>query len=159
MLSIKSTTMYFGSPNEIKELKKRVFLTPHMGIASLFIINKEELPMESKGYNFNIGYRQWMFPNEKLQKPLSNVNMIHNIRELSDRVLTGQSKGYIYTIDVNDIKEKLSLFVTNDPDREVIYNGEKTLKIIDCITHTLNWDFVFDQEEENKHGLAVKVYR
>lgn len=158
MLPIKSTTMYFGTPNEIKELKGRVFLTPHIGIASLFIINKEELPIESRGYSFNIGYRQWLFPNEKLQKPLSAVNMIHNIRELSDQVLTGQSKGYIYAIDINDIKDELSLFVTNDPDREVIYNGGKPLKIMECITHTLDWDFTFDQEEENKHGLAVKSY-
>lgn len=158
MLPIKSTTMYFASPNEIKELKGRVFLTPHIGIASLFIINKEELPAESRGYSFNIGYRQWSFPNEKLQQALSTVNMIHNIRELSKQVLTGQSKGYIYKIDVNDIKDELSLFVTNDPDREVIYNGEKPLKIMDCITHTLDWDFTFDQEEENKYGLAAKTY-
>ena len=30
--------MYFGSSKQITELKIRVFLTPHKGLASLFII-------------------------------------------------------------------------------------------------------------------------
>ena len=148
--------MYFGSSKELNELKHRVFLTPHIGIASLFIVDRSDLPIQCREYSFNIGYRQWNYPNEKLQRPLHRINMIHNIKDLSDQVFTGQSKGFIYTIDTANIKQKLSLYATNDPDREVIYTGEKSLKIIDRIPHALSWDFAFEMEQIKKHGLATR---
>jgi len=151
--------MYFGAPKQVDELKNRVFLTPHMGIASLFIIDKNDILRFTERYSFNIGYRQWGFANEKLKVPLRTVNMLHNIADLEDKVYTGRSSGYIYEVDISNVKDRLSLFVTNDPDREVIYNGEEPLAIVRGISHSLRWDFSFDPEEVIKHGAAQRSRR
>lgn len=49
----------------------------------------------------------------------------------------------------------MSLFVTNDPDREVIYMGEKPLNIISCISHTIEWTLNFSQAEVEKNGVGT----
>jgi len=148
--------MYFGAPQRIKELKNRVFLTPHIGIASLFIIDKNKVQQFTNEYNFNIGYRQWTFSNDQLKAPLNEVNMLHNIPKFENKVFAGEASGYIYEVDIRDVKNKLSLFVTNDPNREVIYNGQESFPIVRCIPHNLWWDFKFDLEEVKKHGVAEK---
>jgi len=149
-------TMYFGAPRWVGELKNRVFLTPYMGIASLFIIDKNDLLAFAGNCSFNLGYRQWYCPNDQLKEPLKVVNMIHNIKELENEVFTGRSCGYIYEVDIHNVKDKLSQFVTNDPGREVIYTGEEPLPIVKCTPHSLRWDFRFDPEEAGKHGPALK---
>ena len=146
-------TMYFGSSKQILELKNKVFLTPHIGIASLFIIDG----LFPKGYNINcnIGYRQWSSPNDLLAEPLKMVNVLHNIVAFENETFEGKSSGYIHVVDISNVKDKLSLFVTNDPDREVIYNGEDPLTIIKIIPHTVQWDFNFSQDEVERHGVGT----
>jgi len=147
--------MYFGASKQINELKGRVFLTPYIGIASLFIINTSDL--FPKGYRIkcNIGYRQWTYPNDQLLEPLQKVNATHNIIDLKSEVFTGTSSGYIHVIDVSNVKDKLSLFDTNDPDREVVYYGEQPLTIIKYISHTVQWDFSFSQTNAEKYGIGT----
>ncbi|MCL2014916.1 MAG: hypothetical protein FWG68_01550 [Defluviitaleaceae bacterium] len=148
--------MYFGASKQIIELKGSVFLTPHIGIASLFIIDIDN-GLFPVGYetNCNIGYRQWNWSNDLLAEPLKIVNVTHNIPTLEDKSFKGLSSGYIHVVDISNVKDKLSLFATNDPDREVIYNGEEPLTIIKFIPHTLNWDFNFCQEDLKRHGVGT----
>jgi hypothetical protein len=148
-------TMYFGSPKQILELKKKVFLTPHIGIASLFIINDNDLFPKGYRINCNIGYRQWSYPNDLLAEPLKTANVLHNIAAFKNETFKGQSSGYIHVIDISKIKDKLSLFVTNNPDREVIYNGEEPLVIVKFISHTVQWDCKFSQDEAERHGIGT----
>lgn len=57
--------MFFGSSKRVGKLKGRVFLSPHIGIASLFIIDVDDLfNTFPAGYetSCNISYRQWYFP-------------------------------------------------------------------------------------------------
>ena len=146
--------MYFGSSKQFNELKNRVFLTPHIGIASLFIIGDELFP-EGYAINCNIGYRQWSWSNDLLTEPLQTVNVTHNISAFENETFKGQSSGYIHVVNISNVKDRLSLFVTNDPNREVIYNGEEPLTIIKCIPHSLKWDFSFCQENLKEHGVGT----
>ena len=151
-------TMYFGAAKQMNELKGNVFLTPHIGIASLFIIDTDDLFAQlPRGYDYkcNISYRQWFNSNDFLTEPLKVVNAFHNIVELEDEIYEGYSCGYIHEVDISDVKDKLSLFVTNDPDREVIYNGEEPLVIKKCIPHTVMWDFSFSKEDIDRHGVGI----
>ena len=145
--------MYFGAAKKINELKDRVFLTPHIGIASLFIIDG----LFPKGYriNCNIGYRQWNCSNDLLTEPLKKVNVTHNIPDFENETFEGQSSGYIHVINISKVKDKLSLFVTNNPDREVIYNGEEPLIIVKYIPHTVQWDFNFSQDDVKQFGIGT----
>ena len=108
-------TMYFGSSKQMKELKGKVFLTPHIGIASLFVIDTDDLFPTGYSISCNLGYRQWAFSDDLLTKPLKMVNVTHNIVDFGARVFEGESSGYIHTIDISDAKDQLSLFTTNDP--------------------------------------------
>ena len=83
------------------------------------------------------------------------VNVLHNMVEFQHRTFEGESSGYVHMVDISAVKDQLSLFDTDDPDREVIYHGETPLSIIWCIPHTLQWDFSFDQDEVVKHGAGV----
>ena len=150
-------TMYFGSSKQIEELKGRVFLTPHIGIASLFIIDTNDLfrSFPRSKHSCNISYKQWGYPNDLLSEPLKMVNASHNIVVFEDVTSDGESSGYIHVVDISNVKDKLSLFVTNDPDREVIYNGEEPLTVIKRIPHTVKWDFSFCQDNVKKHGVGV----
>ena len=150
--------MYFGASKQISELKNRVFLTPHIGIASLFIIDTNDLcGTFPKGYktSCNISYRQWDFSNDLLAEPLKMINAYHNITAFENEYATGRSSGYIHVADISNVKDKLSLFVTNNPDREVIYNGDEPLPIIKIIPHTVKWDFSFSQEDVKMHGVGT----
>ena len=150
--------MYFGASKQMSMLKNRVFLTPHIGIASLFIINIDDLFNSfPKGYktSCNISYRQWDWPNDILAEPLATVNVTHNIAAFASESSKGKSSGYIHAVDVSSVKDRLSLFTTNNPDREVVYNGDEPLIIIKCISHTVRWDFNFCSDNVMKHGIGV----
>ena len=150
--------MYFGSSKQITELKNRVFLTPHIGIASLFIIDTDDFFRTfPKGYktSCNISYHQWDYSNDLLEEPLDMVNASHNIVVFENEASKGQSSGYIHVVDISNVKDKLSLFDTNNPDREVIYNGNQPLTIIKCFPHTVNWDFSFSHDNVKRHGVGT----
>ncbi len=80
--------------------------------------------------------------------------MTHNIRELHDNVYSGESSGFIHAVNITRYKDRITLFVTNDSNREVIYNGIGSLDIISVTPHRLHWDFRFDEGEVEKHGPA-----
>ena len=152
--------MYFGASKAMTELKDQVFLTPHIGIASLFIINTDDLFARfPKGYCYhcNISYRQWDYPNDRLAEPLQMVNAFHNIAELASERYEGQSSGTIHAVDISGVKDKLSLFTTNDPDREVVYHGDTPLTVIKHIPNTVRWDFCFCGDDVRKHGLGTVI--
>lgn len=157
MLKNLPDIMYFGSPKQMNELSGRVFLTPHMGIASLFTIDIGNLRKLTMDYSYNVGYLQWHYPDSKLQKLLDMVNMTHNIRELQDNVYSGESSGFIHAVNMTRYKDRITLFVTNDSNREVIYNGIESLDIISVTPHRLHWDFRFDEGEVEKHGPATRI--
>ena len=150
--------MYFGASKQISELKGEVFLTPHIGIASCFVIDVDDLFGQfPKGYDYkcNISYRQWDYPNEELQEPLGVVNVTHNIEELEGEVFEGESRGYIHVVDISSVKDKLSLFTTNNQDREVIYRGDEPLIVIECIPCVVKWDFGFSKADVEIHGVGI----
>lgn len=146
--------MYFGASKEYKELKGQVFLTPYLGIASLFIIDTSDL--FPKGYDVmcNLDYEEWYYDKRLLLNPLINTTVTHNISEWKNEIFTGHYSGYIHVIDISHIKDKIALYNTNDPEREVVYNGDISLKIIDVIPHTINWSFKYSIDNFIKNGFG-----
>ena len=152
--------MYFGASKAMTELKDQVFLTPHIGIASLFIIDTDDLFAKfPKGYRYhcNIAYRQWNYPDDRLAAPLQMVNAFHNIAELANEYYEGQSSGTIHVVDISGVKDRLLLFTTNDPNREVVYHGDSPLAVIRHLPHTVRWDFCFSGDDVQKHGPGTAI--
>lgn len=146
--------VYHGSPNRIFEIKEGSFLTPHIGIASIFIVDKKDLSHYTRSIpSYNIGYEQWDWNDEQLQSPLEYLNITHNIQKL-DKTYYGKSSGFIYEIDISKVKDKFKTFVTNDENREIIYTGKEPLKISKAIKHSIKWDFKFSQKDADVFGIA-----
>lgn len=159
-------TMYFSSPFKIDELKGRVFLSPHIGISSLFLIDRFNIIRNYAkrvigdtviGVNCNMGYDEWGLPGSQLDSPLDMVHMRHNVKELTG-VETGTSSGYIYTIDVSRVKNSLTPHGNNSVDREVIYNGQEPLNIVSIQHHTVAWEMRFSEEEVKYHGNGSLIF-
>ncbi len=149
--------LYFGSARRHDQLSGRVFLTPYKGIASLFCLDVDVLAPYIEGYLCNLDYPAWYWPNEKLQNPLPHVQIVHNIAENAGMRGTGTAKGYIHAVNVRPVKHLLTLFATNDPDREVIYEGAEPLDILSAPPHEFTWEISFDPAALERHGPAVKA--
>lgn len=145
--------MYFSSSHKIDELKGRVFLSPLIGISSMFIVDKKDIKSIMNS-SCNVGYLEWDYPDNKLKEPLKFVHITHTLKERTN-IEKGESSGYIYKIDISEVKNKMSLFVTKDPKREIIYNGEEPLNIIEVIPWKLKWTCQYDQKNVDEHGYGT----
>jgi hypothetical protein len=152
--------MYFASPAELDEIHGPVFLSPYIGIASMFIIPRsaimrqhisDEIGLPIVQTNYNLEYAEWKLPDEELTSPLDVVHVTHNIRSIKS-IKVGKSSGYIYTIDVSDIKDQLNLFKTSNPNRELVYNGKEQLKVVDKMEHTVDWELSYSEENAGRSG-------
>lgn len=156
--------LYFSSPNELTgktisaKLPRGLFLSPFIGISSMFIIDRHE---EMHNYmndilrknnreltytNYNIEYGEWNIDSKLLQKPLNRVHLFHNIPEFKE-IRTGSSTGYIYAINVSSVKNELQSYVTNDINKEVIYRGSSKLPIIGKMEHTIDWEISYKKQD------------
>ena len=83
------------------------------------------------------------------------VNARHNIIAFEHVIFKGCSSGFIYNADITKIKNKLPLFETKDPDREVVYYGDEPLTILACTPCTVQWDFCFSPDDVKKCGIGI----
>lgn len=97
--------LYIASPTVLLNLTGMIFLTPHIGIASLFLNGKHELT-SIRGCGCCIGYREWTWPDEDLQKPLEYVHVTHNVAEVAN-IEHGASSGYIFHCPAFQLKISL----------------------------------------------------
>lgn len=164
--------LYHSSPIKIDtktisvESERGLFLSPYIGISSIFLIDRHKearkyfsdiLAEEDKviiGSSLNLCYDEWFLPDDKLLTPLKKVHIHHNVPDITE-IKTGKSTGYIYLIDVSEIKNELKLFTTNDANREVIYTGNKELPIKEVIQHTIDWEISY---KPDPYGRIGKIY-
>ena len=154
--------MYFSSPSDIKteyisaEATGQVFMSPWIGISSLFIIDRfrnagayfrkilSEHNLELLSSAYNIDYDEWWLEDSELGRPLKEAHMRHNIEAFAHvPPLRSVSSGYIYKLDVSGIKEELKLYVTEDADRELVYTGKEKIPVIEKIPHTIRWELSY----------------
>lgn len=155
--------MFFGSKNKHTTVKNdKVFLTPYMGIASIFIVDiskelAEEFKKETGAYptklSCNSSTKEWNeMEGPDLVRPLKKIHIYHNIKSLAGKTITGTSKGFIHCIDISGIRDELKLYTTKDPDREVYYDGGKSLKPIEIIAVRVKWEMTYSEEKAKAHG-------
>lgn len=147
--------LYFGSSHKLTSMKgDSLFLTPYQGIASIFTIDRKQIVKDlckkKTGHeptSFGLKYDEWGNSDSSLKKPLKKVHMYHNIQSMKDDVYSGISKGYIYTIDSDMVKDNLELFVTKDSNREVVYHGKEPLKPSKITPVTVEWELRYREFE------------
>lgn len=100
-------TLYFGSDkdfgdNALHLKKEELFLTPFMGIASIFTTDRSryELPHGS----FNLAYDEWKA--EDTSKPFDEIHVaIEGLPDYKPR--TFEATGYIYAVDISKYKDNI----------------------------------------------------
>ena len=153
--------MYHGSPHDFSLLEDRspkkggIFLTPYPGVASIFIVDKTDVQQGIPYKYFGTGYKEWGYPKEELAEPLKNVRITHNDLELPPG--KGISSGFLYKVDVSDIKEQLErVNKTKDEPRERVYRG-KPLPYVEKTPIELTWTSKGTAGRVKKYGPAVRL--
>jgi hypothetical protein len=125
-----------------------------------FCINKDDVlkvAQEQLGgrlVGLNFGYDVWNWPVDKLRILPSKVTILLNVRGL--KPFTGESTGYLYTIDYEKYKDKTHMFNKNtESDVEFLIEGE--VDYIKCEKITVKWECKSSEEEIKRKGEAKLV--
>lgn len=107
--NIKHDILYFGSDidfgdNSLKLNKPRLFLTPYIGIASIFTTKRSRYGIPHGLKDINLAYEEWHSP--ELDKPFDEIHVIvEGCPELKERRF--EATGYIYAIDISKYKDNI----------------------------------------------------
>ena len=130
----KYDKVYFGTPSKLSEIKldKPLFVTPFKGLASIFAIRDyARKGLREQGiYSYNMDYDEWKLPESKINKVFDEIHI--RIAEDSGKKFesfSGEAVGYIYTIDVSDIKDHIGRYKWMDKNREFLIYGLQSLPI------------------------------
>ena len=154
--------LYFASSAKYNVLRgDRLFLSSHIGIASLFTVRdfakqsliqwaEEHLGHKPYKMDYNLGYLEWS--SDSKDEPFNTIHIRHNIPGVRD-VLKGVSTGYIHIVDTSSLKGRLQSFGNSDVLDDVVYTGSD-IRPIKVIQHTARWELKFDPYEVKVHGIG-----
>lgn len=169
--NIVDNKVYHASPFKLDKLsgpatkswsgeKGSVFVSPFKGLVSCFVINKDgvlKIAQEQLGgrlVGLNFGYDVWNWPTDRLRTIPSKVTILLNVKGL--KTFSGESTGYIYTIDYNKYKDKTHMFNKNkNSDVEFLIEGD--VQYLKCEKITVKWECKSSVEEIARKGEAKIV--
>lgn len=123
-------TVYVGSDKDfgedfIKMKKDALFVTPYIGIASIFTTDRS-LYKIPKNRSLNIGYDEWAA--KDLNKPFKEIHVrLEGAPEI--KPFSFKATGYIYEIDISNLKDNLYRKDWMDGKREALICKVDKVKI------------------------------
>lgn len=166
--NIKDGLVYHASPIKLAFLAGKhtgnwsgeqgnVFVTPVKGLAACFVINKNDVvdkaeqQLGGRLIGLNFGYDIWNKPIDKLRALPREIVVTLNVRGL--KPFTGESTGYLYTIDYTKYADKTHMFRKNpNSDVEFLIEGDVHYKL--CEKITIKWKCVSSEDDIKRHGEA-----
>lgn len=105
--NINFDEVYFGSPKKYSRgirIDRPLFVTPFMGIASIFIWNDMDIQNHVPKGTYNLQYEEWMHASdEELSKPFKEVHVyVEGYPELEPYEI--ENTGYIHTVNASKYK-------------------------------------------------------
>ena len=166
--NIKDGLVYHASPVKVDVLSGKhtgkwsgeqgnVFVTPVKGLAACFIINKNDVADKAEQQlggrliGLNFGYDVWNKPVDKLRTLPREIVVTLNVRGL--KPFTGESTGYLYTIDYTKYADKTHMFHKN-PNSDVEFLIEGDVRYKSCEKITIKWKCVSSEDNIKRHGEA-----
>ena len=133
--------LYFGSPKKYGtciELNGPLFVSPYMGIASIFVWRDLEIQKHVPKGSYNLQYDEWMHASEdELNKPFKDVHVyVEGYPELEPYEI--ENTGYIHVIDGHEYGDKLCRYKWMAEDLEYLIddtaaqNEVHVTKVIEC---------------------------
>ena len=135
--NIKHNVMYFGSDidfgeNSIKLNKPELFLTPFIGLASIFTTKRSRYGIPPGLKDINLAYEEWYSP--ELDKPFDEIHVtVEGCPELNERKF--EATGYIYTIDISEYKDNIYQKDWMDSNKEFLLCDVPLVPIREKIEH------------------------
>lgn len=166
--NIKDGLVYHASPVKVDVLSGKhtgkwsgeqgnVFVTPVKGLAACFVINKNDVvdkaeqQLGGRLIGLNFGYDVWNKPVDKLRTLPREIVVTLNVRGL--KPFTGESTGYLYTIDYTKYADKTHMFHKN-PNSDVEFLIEGDVRYKSCEKITIKWKCVSSEDDIKRHGEA-----
>ena len=150
--------LYFGYYKKIDKITTNTHLTSLIGIANIFIINKDDLYQNlNKFYTYiNFEYDLFNKSPDILKEKQPKVKIFTNAK---DWIKTnGNSVGFIHKIKLTDyIKNNLKIIANTDIRYEVIYTGKKELPIDSVIKSNIEWSCNYSKDQVAKYGEATFI--
>lgn len=147
-------TIYFGSSYKISKNKtfkpksKMLFVSPYIGIASLFVVNHELYSDNSpEGFEItNIDRHEYHTPINKL-KSQDKFEYIHATVRGGGHSAPGSisfnpPKGYIYSIDVSKYKDKIYCYPQHEKEGKMFLICDDNIRFDDRLEHTVKEVYV-----------------
>lgn len=141
--------VYFGSSYKISKNKtfkpksKMLFVSPYIGIASLFVVNHELYSDNSpEGFEItNIDRHEYHTPINKL-KYQDKFEYIHaTVRgggySVPGSISFNPPKGYIYSIDISKYKDKIYCYPQHEKEGKMFLTCDDNIKFEDRLEHTV----------------------
>lgn len=119
------------SSNKLPVENGDLFVTPHPGIASIFIIDKNKVKehFSKKVRNINYHYDEWF--SSKLDKPFKEVHVtVEGDPDFEEFVYTGY--GYIYEINADKYRDDLRCYSWMEESKEAVIINQKFVEFTDC---------------------------
>jgi ribosomal protein S18 acetylase RimI-like enzyme len=154
--------LYFGSPTKYDgciELDRPLFVSPFIGIASIFIYHDLDIQKHVPRGSYNLQYEEWLSASkEKLSKPLKDVHVyVEGYPELEPYEI--ENTGYIHVIDGHEyagrlcrydwMAEDLEYLIDNSAQNEVHID-----KVIEC---TVRYHISGKASDNPKYGPYKKT--
>lgn len=136
--NIPSDIMYFGSykdfgNNMLKLSKPRLFVTPYMGIASIFTVDRSRYNIPP-GQSVNLAYDEWNIDDNT--EPFDEIHtIVEGIPDFPERSF--ENTGWIYGIDVSKFKDKIYQEEWMNPEKEFLIIDVPEIPIAKKIRHEM----------------------
>ena len=129
----KHDLVYLGSPDKTFKKKDVYFVTPYIGTASIFAAHGAiDSKLHELGlHSYNSAYDEWNAPVSELGKPLSVVHVkIYSYENKSFEPFEMDSSGYIFTIDISNIKDNIFVYPWMTKSREVLIANTQDINVV-----------------------------
>ena len=136
--NIPSDIMYFGSykdfgNNMLKLSKPRLFVTPYMGIASIFTVDRSRYNIPP-GQSVNLAYDEWNIDDNT--EPFDEIHtIVEGIPDFPERSF--ENTGWIYGIDISKFKDKIYQEEWMNPEKEFLIIDVPEIPITKKIRHEM----------------------
>jgi ribosomal protein S18 acetylase RimI-like enzyme len=141
-------TVYLGYPGDKFRKKKVYFVTPYIGVASIFAAHNAfvEKLNEMGLRSFNSAYDEWDLPAKDLKEPLHVVHV--KIRSYEGKTFDKfeiESKGFIFAIDISKLKDNIFVYPWMTKSREVLIANTQNVPVTACYPVTVK--YIVEPEE------------
>lgn len=156
--------MYFGSKNkihgDIKLKNNELFVTPFITLASIFAARPHgdfKIPMGS----YNIGYDEWgmsLAALKQKQEPLKEVHIsIQGKGYDAIHPYTMESDGYIYEINISDLKDHIYQHPWMNKEREFLIRDVPSVKVAKCHEISVTCHIYGSKSKNPSDGISNRV--